>query len=234
MLYGYVGVPFNLAVVHRRLLSDSGFRASTDHRQDPYRGAGSSNSQVKCAPFFPISYSGTAPQREVTIRREHQVGSLRKRLAVVCGALTVFIVGGVVLAAWLVPGNGQGYSKASSAQALTTSDVSASTTAQLYPGGSGDVKVKIDNPNPFAVTVTKVEANGAVSSDKAACTDVGGDAAKATGVSFTTQNLNSGNVISANGSLTLTLSDAAAMTNASVNACQGAVFTIPVTFTASS
>jgi hypothetical protein len=162
------------------------------------------------------------------------VNKLRKRLGVVGGALAVFIVGGVVLAAWLVPGNGQGYSKASSAQALTTSDVSASTTAQLYPGGSGDVKVKIDNPNPFAVTVTKIEANGAVSSDQVGCTDVGGDASKATGVGFSTQNLNSGNVVAANGSLSLTLNNAASMTNASVNACQGAVFTIPVTFTASS
>ena len=162
------------------------------------------------------------------------MGKLRKKFSVVAGALVVFIIGGVVLASWLVPGNGQGYSKAASAQALTTSDVAATTTAQLYPGGSGDVKVKIDNPNPFAVTVTKVEPNGAVSSDQAGCTDVGGDPTKATGVSFSTQNLSSGNVVSANGSLTLTLTNAASMTNASVNACQGAVFTIPVTFTASS
>lgn len=162
------------------------------------------------------------------------MGKSRKRLGVIGGALAVFTVGGVVLASWLVPGNGQGSSKATTAEALTTSDVAATTTAQLYPGGSGDVKVKIDNPNPFAVTVTKVESNGAVSSDKAACTDVGGDASKATGVSLATQNLNSGNVVPANGAATLTLSDAASMTNDSVNACQGAAFTIPVTFTASS
>lgn len=162
------------------------------------------------------------------------MGKLRKKFALVGVTLGVFIIGSVVLASWLVPGEGDGSAKARTAQALTTSDVSGSTVAQLFPGGSGDVKVKIDNPNPFAVTVTKVEANGAISSDQTGCTDVGGDATKATGVSFSTQNLNSGNVVPANGSLTLTLANAASMTNASVNACQGAVFTVPVTFTASS
>lgn len=157
-----------------------------------------------------------------------------RRLAVVGGSLAVFVAAGLVFAAWLVPGTGQGYSKAKTAQALTVADISASTSSQLYPGASGDVKVKIDNPNPFPVTVTKVESNGAVTSDQVGCTDAGADASKATGVSFSTQNLSSGNVVSANGSLTLTLSNAASMTNASVNACQGATFTIPVTFTASS
>jgi hypothetical protein len=68
---------------------------------------------------------------------------------------------------------------------------------------------------------------------------VGGDPLRATGVSFTTQNLAAGNVVPAksggtDGTLALTLSNAAAMSNASVNACQGATFTIPVTFTAAS
>jgi hypothetical protein len=149
-------------------------------------------------------------------------------------ALAAFLVSGIVFAAWVVSGSGSGYAKAQSSQALTTSDASASTTAQLYPGGSGDVLVTVNNPNPFDVKISRIAGDGAVDSDKAGCTDVGGDASKATGVSFTAQDLASDNVVPANGSRTLTLADAASMSNQSVNACQGAIFTIPVRFTAGS
>ena len=158
----------------------------------------------------------------------------RKRLLTLVGSVCALLVGSIVFAAWLVPGTGQGYAKAKQAQALTTDDVGATTTDQLYPGATGDVKVKVSNPNPFPVTVTGVDGDGAVDSDKVNCTDVGGDASKKTGVTFTNQTLNSNNVVPANGSLTLSLNNAVSMSNQSVNACQGAVFTIPVSFTASS
>ena len=162
------------------------------------------------------------------------MSKVRRRLMTLGGSLAVLLLGGVVFAAWVVPGAGQGYSKAKQAQALTTDDVGATTSDQLYPGATGDVKVKVANPNPFAVTVTAVDANGAIDSNKPGCTDVGGDASKKTGVTFSNQTLSSNNVVPANGSSTLTLTNAVSMSNQSVNACQGAVFTIPVTFTASS
>lgn len=158
-----------------------------------------------------------------------------KRLAVLGTALAVFVVASVAFAAWVVNGTGNGYAKAKTAVPLSSNDVSATTASQLYPGGSGDVKLQVKNDNPFPVTITQVEQGaGAISSDKAGCTDVGGDASKATGVSMATQALASGNVVPANGTLDITLSNAASMTNASVNACQGAVFTIPVSFAAGS
>ena len=158
----------------------------------------------------------------------------RTRLLTIAGSLAMLVVGSVVFAAWLVPGTGSGYAKAKQAQPLTTDDLGATTVDQLFPGSTGDVRVKVNNPNPFPVTVTAVDADGAISSDKTNCTDVGSDVLKKTGVTFTNQTLNSNNVVPANGSLTLTLNNAVSMTNQSVNACQGAVFTIPVTFTASS
>jgi hypothetical protein len=158
--------------------------------------------------------------------------SLIQRITVMGAFLAVLLLGGIVFAAWVVTGTGTGYSKARSAQALTTSDVSATTASQLYPGGQGDVKVRINNPNPFPVTVTRIDPNGAIDSDTAGCTDVGGDPTKDTGVTFTAQTLSSGNVVAAGGSLDLTLANAVAMDNSSVNACQGAVFSIPVSLTA--
>ena len=72
---------------------------------------------------------------------------------------------GLVYAAWTSSGTGSGYAKAGTAQALTTVDVSASTTATLYPGSSGNVLIKISNPNPYPVRVTSVTGNGPITAD---------------------------------------------------------------------
>ena len=60
---------------------------------------------------------------------------------ILTAGLTMIVLGavGLVYAAWTTNGSGSGYAKAGTAQALTTVDVSASTTASLYPGASGNV-----------------------------------------------------------------------------------------------
>ena len=147
-----------------------------------------------------------------------------KKIVVASGLVAGMMASGVAWAAWTADGTGNGYAKATTAEVLTTSDASASTTAQLYPGGSGDVKVTINNTNDYAVNVTSITGNGAITADKAGCT--------VTGVSFANQT-GTWNV-AANGSSTVTLTGAASMSNASDNACQGAVFTIPVALSGAS
>jgi hypothetical protein len=139
----------------------------------------------------------------------------------------VALAASVAFAAWTASGSGSGYAKAKTAQALTTVDVSASTTAQLYPGGTGDVIVKITNPNPYAVTVTGLAGAGTITSDKGAMCDA------ATGVTYTAPSSPS-LAVAAGASTQFTLTGAVAMSNSSANACQGAVFTIPVTLTGTS
>jgi len=150
----------------------------------------------------------------------------KKKLFVASGVVAGMLTAGVAWAAWTANGTGSGYAKATTAQALTTLDASASTTAQLYPGGSGDVKVRINNPNAYPVRVTSVTGNGTITSDNATCT-------ASTGVSFTDQSSLTLDVAASSAS-TFTLTGAAAMSNASDNACQGAVFTIPVALTGAS
>ena len=145
-----------------------------------------------------------------------------KKFVVAGGVVASMLASGVAWAAWTADGTGNGYAKATTAQVLTTSTATASP--QLYPGGSGDVKVTINNPNPYAVNVTSITGNGAITADLAGCTT--------TGVSFTNKT-GSWNV-AANGSSTVTLTGAASMSNASDNACQGAVFTIPVSLSGAS
>jgi len=110
---------------------------------------------------------------------------------------------------------------------LTLSDASASTTAQLYPGGTGDISIKVTNPNPFAVTVSSASGAGTITSDKGAACDA------ATGVTFTnTTGLSQ--AAGAGATVTFSLAGKVAMSNASDNSCQGAIFTIPITLAATS
>jgi hypothetical protein len=85
----------------------------------------------------------------------------------------------------------------------------------------------VTNPNPFAVTVTAVTGAGAITSDKGAACNT------STGVTFTnTSGLSQ--AVGAGATVTFSLAGKVAMSNASDNSCQGAVFTVPVTLTATS
>jgi hypothetical protein len=152
---------------------------------------------------------------------------MTKRLTAGTLFLGIALAGSVAFAAWTATGTGSGYAKAGSAQALTTVDVSASTTATLYPSGTGDVKLRIDNPNPYPVRVTSVTGNGAITSDAGAACDA------STGVTYTDQTGLTLDV-AAGTAATFTLSGSVAMSNASANSCQGAVFTIPVSLSGAS
>jgi hypothetical protein len=145
-------------------------------------------------------------------------------------AIIVLLVGlgvTVAFAAWTTNGTGDASARAQSAQALTTVDVSATTPATLYPGATGDLRLRINNPNPYPVRVTGVAGNGAITSDAgASCT-------ASTGVSFTNQTGLALDV-AANSQATFTLTSTVAMSNASHTSCQGAVFTVPVSLTGAS
>lgn len=155
-------------------------------------------------------------------------GKTTKKLTAGTIILGVALAASVAFAAWTATGSGSGYTQATTASVLSTVDVSSSTTAQLYPGGTSDVKIEISNPNPYPVLVTSVVGSGAaITSDKGAACD------GSTGVSFTDQTGLS-IAIPAGGTAARTFSGAAAMSNASDNACQGATFTIPVTLSGAS
>ncbi len=153
--------------------------------------------------------------------RRHPRG--RKVAVLAIGAVGA-LAATAAFAAWTVGGGGTGTATATSAQNLTTSV--ATTTAALYPGLTGsNLYLTVNNPNPFAVTITSVNANGA------ATADAGHPTCVTTGVTYTTTAVSQ--VVPASGSASFTV-PSVAMSNASDNGCQGATFTVPVTFTASS
>jgi hypothetical protein len=153
----------------------------------------------------------------------------QKRSIVAAVVAVAMIAVGVGIAAWSVTGSGTGYAKASTSSALTLSDASASTTADLYPGASGTVKLKVSNPNPFPVRITAVSGNGTITSDKGAACDA------STGVAFVNQSgLTLDLAANATNQVLTLASGSVTMSNASDNSCQGAVFSIPVSVTAAS
>lgn len=151
---------------------------------------------------------------------------MSKRATVVVALIAgAGLTAGIGIAAWNITGSGSGYAKATTASALTLGDASASTTADLYPGATGTVKLSVTNPNAFRVQITAVTRTGAITSDK------GANCNGATGVTFTDPSSLTHNV-DGGATATITLASSVAMSNASHNDCQGAVFTIPVSVTA--
>ena len=150
------------------------------------------------------------------------------RLVLALSAVVMMATAMVTFGSWSVSSApGSGYSKAVTAQNLTFTDVSGSAAAQLYPGATGDLILRVTNPNSFAVTVTGVAGSGTITSDKGAACNA------SPGVTFTnTTGLTQ--VVGAGASITFTLTGKTAMSNLSDNACQGAIFTVPVTLTATS
>jgi hypothetical protein len=152
----------------------------------------------------------------------------RKKRTIVVSllALLVAVVAvGVGIGAWSITGTGNGSAKATTASSITLADASAFTSADLYPGATGNLKLRATNPNPFPVRITAVSGNGTITSDKGAACDA------STGVSLANQ---TGLTLdlAAGATATLTVPNAVSMTNASDNTCQGAIFTVPVSVTA--
>lgn len=150
------------------------------------------------------------------------------RVGATAGAALVALgsMGGTAYAYWTATGTGTATAAAGTVQPLTTTAATV-PTGLLYPGAKGDVRITVNNPNPFPVTVTSVTGSGAITSDKGAACDA------STGVTFTDQ-VGLGLVVPAAGSQSFTLAGAVSMSNSSDSTCQGATFTLPVVLAAAS
>jgi hypothetical protein len=118
---------------------------------------------------------------------------------------------------WTTSGQGSASANAGTLERVTIDNVVLGTA--LRPGGPAvSVTVNLTNPNTFAVDIESLTA-GAVASSLAGCSGAG------TGVTL--------NLVGVPGSIpantTLTYIASASMTTASVSACQGAIFSVPLT-----
>lgn len=177
--------------------------------------------------------------RTVTVSR----WSLRGK--VVSATIGVVMAGATAYAAtnWFV-GLNAGSSAEGQSASITNLTISAVATPVagnlLYPGANGDVVLKISNPNAFPVTLTAVQlpANTAFAagySDSVLGTPNSGCTASNSGVfwnyatstSGSSHTLTSPLTVAANGTLTVTMTNAASMSTSAPAACAGTYFSMP-------
>src|SRR5438552_17607835 len=115
-----------------------------------------------------LAKNGEPPsEHPLTTQKRKTLMRIRKALVAV-GILTgSALAANLAFAAWTANGTGSGSAKAISSVGVST--VSATPTAQLYPGGSGDVKITIKNDNSFPVQVTAINGTGAIPSADSTC-----------------------------------------------------------------
>ena len=143
---------------------------------------------------------------------------LKKKAGALGIASSVLFAAGIAGAAWTTNGDGSGTATSGTDTPLTVTD--ASDGVELFPGGSTNITVNVDNDNPYNVNVSDFVANGAITSNVTAC-DV-------STVTFTPDG-SVDEVVAANsdediiaGSLAMDVDDAD-------DDCKTAVFTVPVT-----
>ena len=143
--------------------------------------------------------------------------------AVIAGFVLALLVSGGAYGFWTSVGAGSGSARTTTPVPLTLTP--GTPSGRIYPGGTSDVAVTINNPNAFAVRVNRLaldtgQGTGGYSVDASHPTcGVGA-------LTYTTQNNSNGWTVPPNGSSALSLTGALAMSVTAANACQGAIFRV--------
>jgi hypothetical protein len=154
------------------------------------------------------------------------------RRSMIGAAGVLALTAGVALAAWTVHGSGTGSAKAATALDVTLTNGTPATS--LFPGGAADVATQLANPNPFPVHVSSIALDSAQGSSGFSV-DGAHSGCDVAVLSLPAQtNGGSGWDVPAHGSLAVALTAALQMSNAAVDACQGATFTAYLTVAAAS
>lgn len=153
--------------------------------------------------------------------------SIRGRLIAVLAVVGVLAGGGAAWAYFRASGSGSGQGSTATMNTVTLSATAGSPSTPLYPGGTGDVSLEVNNPNSYAVTLVNValKAGGSITPD------AGHSGCTTTGVTFTTQTGLSTTIPASATNHQVDLSGAVSMSSSSSSGCQGATFSIPVTIT---
>ena len=132
---------------------------------------------------------------------------------------------GVAFATWSASGSGSGSGAATVAQSLVVTPVTpAGAGASIYPGGpAGPVFFNIQNPNPYAVTITSLTWSTPLSTNVSSCpsSNVSLDPGAPTTVSISVPANSTASNVQINGVIDLA--------HAAFNGCQGVAFVAPVT-----
>jgi hypothetical protein len=130
---------------------------------------------------------------------------------------------------WRAGGSGAGSGSTGTTVAISLS--AGTPSAQLFPGGTSSVVLTASNSNLSPVRIGSLALDTTQGTGGFAV-DAGHSTCGVSALTYTTQaNGGSGWTVPArsgavNGTLSITLTGALAMSNAAANACQGAIFTV--------
>jgi len=150
---------------------------------------------------------------------------VRKRAIAATAVVGALAVAGGAGAHFVARGSGHGAANVGTALPVTI-DAGAAPATDLFPGGDGDVTLRISNPNSFAVHIGSLALDPSQGDAGFAASPPGCNLA-APALLFTPQrNGSAGWDVPANRTLALDLAASIHMTVAASNACQGATFTV--------
>ena len=148
----------------------------------------------------------------------------RSQFWMVAGAAVALIFGlgaGSAYAYFTSNGSGSGVATVGSVQGITVLEATGTATNKLSPGTSGDLLIKINNPNTFPVTITALSGNGTVTGSGVGCTTTAVSVPSETSLSINVPPGND-NIVVPNG---------VSMGLGSDNGCQGSTFQVPISIT---
>lgn len=160
------------------------------------------------------------------MRRREFVARHRRAVAALA-AVGILAIGGTAWAYFSSSGSGSGSGSTGSISTVTLDATAGTPSTPLYPGGTGDVSLEVNNPNAYVVTLVGV----ALKPGGTIMADAGHSGCTTTGVTFTTQTGLSTTIPQSASGYRIDLSGAVSMSAMSSNGCQGATFSIPVTIT---
>ena len=153
---------------------------------------------------------------------------MRRRFRLLTGACVALVVGlsaGSAYAYFTSSGSGSGAASVATTSPVTILQATGTVTNKLYPGSSGDLRVTLNNPNSYPVTITSVSGNGPVtgSGGVGTCSN--------TGVTVTPGQSGLAISVPAGNPVSVVIPGGASMNATSDSGCQGATFDVPLSLT---
>jgi hypothetical protein len=156
-----------------------------------------------------------------------------RRMPLVLGAVVALVLGlgaGTAFAYFTSTGHGSGAASTGTPLSVTVLQASGTVTNKLYPGGSGDLRVKLDNPNSYPVTIVAIAAgSGTVTSSGGvgACTNTGVSVSPQSGLNIPVASDASPPTYP----VSVIIPGGVSMSTNSDSGCQSATFQVPITIT---
>ncbi|MEO9181090.1 MAG: hypothetical protein ABI298_05510 [Acidimicrobiales bacterium] len=154
---------------------------------------------------------------------------MRRRSPFLIGVLVALLLGlgsGAAYAFFSSFSSGSGVASVGTTKSVTVVAATGTADSKLFPSGSADLTLTLNNPNSYPVTIVSVAQNLsgsiAVHGGTGICSNTGVTVSLQTGLAIS---------VASGNNVVVHIPNGASMSASSSSGCQGATFEIPVTIT---